>query len=108
MEANAEAQLIDAEIQGRYGDEKNNLHGQVNGKVLSANANGYVGSDGLEAKAEAVGASAGLDLGASIIGINFDADASIGYQVGGGVAFGERGVEVDAKFIFGGKIKITW
>ncbi|MCG2025733.1 T7SS effector LXG polymorphic toxin [Staphylococcus epidermidis] len=106
--ANAEAQLIDAKAQGELGSKDNNLHGKGEAKVLSANASGSLGADGVEAKAEAVGANAGVDGGFTLSGINFDVGASVGAQAGGGAEIGTRGIEVEAKFVFGGKIKITW
>ncbi|HDB6531844.1 TPA: hypothetical protein O6892_000419 [Staphylococcus aureus] len=77
-------------------------------KVLSASASGSLGADGVEAKAEAVGANTGVEGGFALSGLNFDFGASIGAQAGGGVNVGKKGIEVDAKFILGGKIKITW
>ncbi|MCY1598296.1 hypothetical protein [Staphylococcus pettenkoferi] len=108
ISANAEAQLIDAQAQGELGSKDNNLHGKGEAKALSANASGLLGVDGMEAKAEAVGANAGIEGGFTLSGINFDAGASVGAQAGGGVEIDARGIEVDAKFVFGGKIKITW
>lgn len=108
ISAAAEAQLIDAETQLKYGSEDNNVHLKGDAKALSASAGGSIGADGVEAKAEAVGANAGVEGGFAFSGINFDVGASIGAQAGGGVNVGKRGIEVDAKFLLGGKIKITW
>lgn len=108
ISAIAEAQLIDAEAQLRFGSEDNNLHVKGDAKVLSASASGSLGADGVEAKAEAVGANTGVEGGFALSGLNFDFGASIGAQAGGGVNVGKKGIEVDAKFILGGKIKITW
>ncbi|MCS5122987.1 hypothetical protein L2U26_14425, partial [Staphylococcus aureus] len=97
ISAIAEAQLIDAEAQLRFGSEDNNLHVKGDAKVLSASASGSLGADGVEAKAEAVGANTGVEGGFALSGLNFDFGASIGAQAGGGVNVGKKGIEVDAK-----------
>ncbi|MCD8820508.1 hypothetical protein BUZ15_08790 [Staphylococcus gallinarum] len=108
IKANAEAQVIDARAQGEIGEDKNNVHGAAYGDVLSAKAGVNAGGDGVGAQAEAVGASAGIDGGLKISGVNVDVGASVGAQAGGAAQVGSHGIEVDAKFIFGGKVKITW
>lgn len=108
IKANANAQLFDAGLETRLGSEDYNFHGKTNVEVASASAGLTAGIDGVGLEAEAVGAKAEVDGGFTIGGINFDVGGSVGAQAGGKVEASARGIEVDAKFLFGAKIKITW
>lgn len=108
IEANAKAQLFDTGLETKLGTDDYNFHGKTDVEALSASAGIGGGADGFSAEAEAVGAKVEVDGGFAIGGINFDVGGSVGAQAGGKVEAGARGIEVDAKFLFGAKIKITW